>query len=427
MIPKTDTSRNKGFYGWIALSGAVLALLSSNAFLQPYGVFLPVISNEFGWSRAAVAAALSFAQLALGLPGPLLGILTTRFGPRINIILGNALAALALAGLYFLHDLWYLYLLFFIVGLGSGIGGYIPITAVAVNWFTKKVSLAIGIISSAVGLAGFIFPPLATVLIAAVGWRITWVILGGIILIGATVIGGIVMVRNRPEDTGQVPDGVKVEPIKPVIKTQNYPEKDEILSSWPLKKLLRMPVTWYIFFLGISNSAVVATMISHQVAYVQDLGFSPLNAATTMSITAIARVLTSLAFGALALRINIRYLAISAFIIQLVGMAILLTSRELGWLYIFSALVGIGSGVISPAFPTFIGVYYGRHLYARVMGIAFTLQVLASAAAGTIAGIIFDARNSYTLAFIIVVVFILIGLVSVFLARKPKLMIDVSG
>jgi hypothetical protein len=74
------------------------------------------------------------------------------------------------------------------------------------------------------------------------------------------------------------------------------------------------------------------------------------------------------------------------------------------------------------AIPTFIGTYYGRKIYPRLLGFAVALHGSAYAASGAIAGVIFDARGSYTLAFIIVLCFTVIGLVSVFLARKPKLL-----
>jgi MFS family permease len=416
-----NTTKSKSFYGWIALSGALFALFSASSLLQTFGVFLPVIADEFVWKRATVAAALSLGMLAMGLPGPLWGLLTTRFGPRINIILGNALAAACLVGLYFLHDLWYLYLLFIIAGLGAGVGGFIPITSIANNWFSKKVSVAMAMIIASAGLTTFIFPPLTTALIAALGWRITWAILGGIILIGATVIGGIVMIRNRPEDMGQAPDGVKIEPVNVNPKIQTYTEKNESQSEWPLKRLLKMPVAWLIAAFGIANAVVQSTMSTHQIAYMQDIGFSPMTAATTMSVFAVSNIVGSLAFGALALRANIRYLGVSAFIIQLMGMAILFTSRELTLLYIYSALLGMGLGALTVAMPTFAGAYFGRQLYARVIGFTFALYVSAFAVSGTIAGVIYDATGKYTLAFIIMAIFIVIGLVSISLARKPKL------
>jgi MFS family permease len=414
-------TKNKGFYGWIALSGAAFSLLTSNAWSQSFGVFLPVISNEFHWNRATVALTISLANLAIGLPGPIWGAIISRFGPRINIILGNILIAACLAGLYFLHNLWYLYLLFILIGVGMGIGGPIPTTTVANSWFVKRVSAAQSIVAAAVGLAGFVFPPLATALIAAFGWRTAWVILGGIVLIGSTVISGIMLIRNRPEDMGQVPDGEKARTIEVNSKIESDAKKDVDEPKWPIKKILQMPVTWCIFVFGISFGVALGMIFTHQVAYIQDIGFSPMTAATTMSVWAVGSIVGSLAFGALALRINIRHLTIANFIVLLLSMIILLTSRELILLYVYSALAGMSLGAMFPAFLTFIGDYYGRRLYSQVMGFALALHLLAMAISGTVSGAIFDSTGGYTLAFIFVAIFSVVGMVSVFLARKPRL------
>ena len=119
MIPK-----DRGFYGWIALAGAALVYFTtSGAFYYSYGVFLPTICNEYGWSRALVGGALSVALLALGLPSPLVGASIARFGPRANIVFGNLLLALGLIGMSIATEVWQLYLFYGILGgLGAGFG-----------------------------------------------------------------------------------------------------------------------------------------------------------------------------------------------------------------------------------------------------------------------------------------------------------------
>jgi MFS family permease len=414
-------TKSKGFYGWIALSGAAFSLFASNTWCQSFAVFLPVLSNEFHWNRATVATTLSLANLAIGLPGPIWGALISKFGPRLNIIVGNILIAACLAALYFLHDLWYLYLLFILIGVGMGIGGPISTTTVATNWFSKRASMARGIITAGPGLAGFIFPPLATALIAAVDWRLSWVIIGGITLIGSTVISGMILIRNRPEDMGQVSEGTKAGIIAVDADIESDAKKDEDEVKWPIKKILQLPVTWYIFIFSVAFGVILGTLLTHQVAYIQDIGFSPMTAATTMSVWAAGSITGSLGFGALSLKISIRHLTIANFILVIASMVILLTSQELISLYVYSALAGISLGAMFPAFLSLIGEYYGRKLYARVLGFAFAIHLLALAVSGTVAGAIYDSTGRYTLAFIIVVVFGVIGMVSVFLARKPRL------
>ena len=136
------------YYGWIALIGAMLtAFVAGGTFVYSYGVFLPVMCEEFGWSRAVVSVGLSIVLLTFGLPSPLAGTLTARFGPRVSMIWGNAVTALELAGMY-LAEIWHVYALYCMAGLGAGIRGYIACSTVANNWFTRRRSLAIGFFAS---------------------------------------------------------------------------------------------------------------------------------------------------------------------------------------------------------------------------------------------------------------------------------------
>ena len=117
------------FYGWFALAGVMLVIfVVGGTFVNSFGVFLPVICNEFGWSRAVVAAALSLGIVAFGLPSPIFGILVSRIGPSNSLIIGNFLAALGMVCLSLVQEIWHLYLFYVIIGLGAGFGGYIPST-----------------------------------------------------------------------------------------------------------------------------------------------------------------------------------------------------------------------------------------------------------------------------------------------------------
>jgi len=418
MTPK----KGRVFYGWLALVGTMFVIfVVGGAFVNSFGVFLPVICDEFGWSRAAVAAGLSIGFLAFGLPSPLWGILVARFGPRINIVLGNLLAALGLAGMALVQEVWHVYLCYFIIGLGAGLGGYIAGTTVVSNWFIKKRSLVLGMFMACGGLGGFVFPPLVTVLISSVGWQVSWLVLAGIVVIAAVLLGGLVLIRDRPEDMGLVPDGISTEPFAGAGTMEDQSGTGERQVGWQAKQVLRVPTTWLIGAFTAAGSFTLGTVITHQVAYLRDLGFSPMTAAMTMSLVSVSSVIGSLGFGTLALRFNIRYLTSVSFGFQLIALAILLTTEKLSILYIYAVLIGIGNGAILTALPTLVGAYYGRDRYAQVLGIIYPSQVIAQAAAATVAGAIYDATSAYTTAFAAVAVLSLAGLICAFLARQPKL------
>jgi sugar phosphate permease len=418
---KSDRIRRKSgeaFHGWYVLVGSMLiTFIVGGAFVNTFGVMLPVISHEFGWSRATVSMALSLGMIAFGVPSPLYGFLNNKLGPRFSIILGNLLAALGIAAIYLVQEIWHIYLLYIFIGMVSGLGGYIATSTVVNNWFVKKRSLVMGILTASAGVGGLVYPPVVTALIRAIGWRESWLVLAGMVVISA-VVAGVVLIRNKPEDMGQVPDGIRAnlnDAIdKPALWASNEP------SEWRVTQVLKRRTIWLILAFVVANALTMGTMMTHQIAYLQDIGFNPMTAATTMSLMSIFALIGSLGFGTLALKINIRYLASAGFLCQVVSIIILLTTRNLGLIFVYAVLMGISTGALFTAMPTFVGNYYPRERYTQVTSIILPFHVVAQAVAAYAVGAIYDITAEYTLAFFIIGAFSLIGLVCAFSARPPK-------
>ena len=368
-----------------------------------------------------MAAGLSIGTLTFGLPSPLIGASIARFGPRVNIVLGNLLAALALAGVSLTQEVWHLYVFYGIGGIGVGFGMYVACTTVVNNWFIQKRSLGMGLVVAAGGLGGFVFPLLVTWLISTIGWQLSWVVLAGIHLVFAVLIGGVILVRNKPEDLGQVPDGVSIEPLGREEGAGRHSQVYQSPVDWRTKQAMRKPTTWLIVAIGAANFFAIGAVMSHQVAYLKDIGFTSMIAAMALSLVSGMSIIGRLGFGALALRFEVRRLAIFSFVVQLVALAILLTTKNLALIYIYAALFGISYGALITSLPTFVGGYYGRTHYAQILGLIFPLTTVAEAVGPVLAGAIYDVTATYTLAFIVVIAFSSAGLICAILARPPKL------
>jgi len=420
MMRNAKTLRSDGgFYGWIALAGAALVyFVSCGIYYYSYGVFLPIMCDDLGWSRAAVAGGLSLGVLCAGLPSPLIGASIARFGPRANMVFGNLLAALGLAGMSLVQEAWHVYFFYSLSGLGVGFGLYMACTTVVNNWFIRKRSLGMGLVIAAGGLGGFAFPPLVTWLISTVGWQMSWVALAGIYFTFTVVIGGLILVKNKPEDLGQVPDGISIEPVMEKERISYHSRAYQSPVDWR-KQVIRKPATWLIATISAANLFALGTISAHQVAYMKDMGFTPIIAAMSLSVIAGTSIVGRLGFGALALRFEVRHLAVASFAVQLVALAILLTTRNLTLIYIYAVLFGISYGALITALPTFIGGYYGRTYYAQILGLILPVGMIAEAMGPVLAGAIYDATTTYTPAFVIITATSLVGLVSAILARPP--------
>lgn len=413
----------RGFYGWVALAGAMLVYFTtSGTFFYSYGVFLPAMCNEYGWSRALVGGGLSVALLAFGLPSPLIGASIARFGPRVNIVLGNLLVVIGLAGMSITTEVWQIYLFYgILVGLGSGFGLYLTCTTLVNNWFIKKRSLGMGLVISAGGLGGFTFPPLVTWLISNIGLQMTWLVLAFIQLVCTVLIGGLILVRNSPEDIGQAPDGISNAHANEIEEEKGRTSRVyQSPLDWQVRQAIRKPTTWLIATLCAANFLAISTVTAHQVAYLKDIGFSPIVASIVLGLIPGMSILGRLGFGLLGVRFEVRYLAIISSITQVIALLILLTTKNLLFIYTYAMLFGISYGALVVALPTFIGAYYRRAHYAQILGLIFPLAIIAEAAGPIMAGAINDAMGTYTLAFAIITGFSTVGLVCAILAYPPK-------
>ncbi|MFC2040310.1 MFS transporter, partial [Chloroflexota bacterium] len=267
----------------------------------------------------------------------------------------------------------------------------------------------------------FLFPPLTAWLIASVGWQTTWIVLGGINITFAVLIGGFVLIRNRPEELGQVPYGKIVETGSSFgVETLINKNIDVKFTDWHIKQAIREPALWLIILVGATNYYAFGVTSAHQIAYLKDIGFSVIVAALLSSLVSGMSVIGRFGFGVLALRINIRKLIITSFILQVCAFIILSTTENPVLIYLYAVFFGVSCGAIIVAIPTIVGEYFGRANYAQIMGFVLLMCVGSQSTGPVIAGIIYETTTTYTLAFILMTCVSLLGLTCAILLRRPK-------
>jgi len=135
---------------WLIVAALFVVTFGISTPLAAYGVFLPVLAETFGWSRGAIATALSINLLVGGLAGFGIGALADRHGPRLMLVATVALAGAAFALVGTVTALWQLYLFVGILG-GVGMSSFYLLTAATVaHWFSDRRGLAL-----ALALVGF--------------------------------------------------------------------------------------------------------------------------------------------------------------------------------------------------------------------------------------------------------------------------------
>ena len=410
------------FYGWIALAGAMLVHFSScGGVYYSYGVFIPSLTETFGWSRSALSAPYTLLMIFMGLLGPLVGISIAKFGARKNIIIGNLVAALGLMGMSLTRNIWHVYLFFSVLGgIGSSFGVMIATMVIANNWFIKRRALVISLLFAARGAGGFVLPPLVAWLITIIGWRFVWVSLGAIHLVLAVIIGGL-LIRNRPEDMGQLPDGGVTEVAQETTsRDQTTGRVYQTPVDWKTGDALRSSVLWMTVAFTAANMFSLNILSTHQVAYIQDLGFSPVAAATALGSVVGISIAGRLLIGFLGSRIEGRYLAALCLAGFSAGIIILMNAQTLPFIYLYVVATGFSIGGLLVIRPTIIGAYYGRAYYAQILGWTAPIGALLSSVGPLVAGFIYDNTGSYMKVFTVATAVLGVGLVCALLSRPPK-------
>ena len=224
-----------------------------------------------------------------------------------------------------------------------------------------------------------------------------------------------VLIRNTPEEFGQVPDGRPDGSADVPIEQTLVPGVD-----WGVRDALKTPALWMQLLLFSALLFAVNMMATHQVAYLRDLHYSPMMSATALGLMLGVSILGRLGSGILGMRVESRYLTAAFMTCMGLGIVSLMNARGIGFVYLYSILTGVGFGGMIVILPHMMGDYFGRKHFARIVGWTTPIVTVASAVSPVFAGYLFDMTGSYALPFGIAAALLLIcGLMSLFV-RPPK-------
>ena len=392
-------------------------------------VWAVALEAHFGWNRTQLGLALSVTRVEGSISGPIAGYLTDRFGARLPVFSG----LLILAGGFFLfsqvQNLWMFYLAFFIISLGQGQAGWLPVMTLLNQWFARRRSTAMAVAATGMGLGALILVPAIAWAVDPdqdrFGWRLTAGVLGIVILASAVVIPKLI--RNRPEDYGQVPDGGPPKAEKSVAQLQERALSRSHGSrlaepDFTTGQALRTSAFWCITLgHGLGSMVILAIMAHLGLLMVKDEGFSIQTAAWIVTVYTAVSLLFQLVGGYLGDRMPTNVALFVFTSIQAGAVVLLALSSSLLGFYLFAVLFGVGFGGRTPLTTSIRGEYFGRASFGKILGVSTVPMNVLLLIAAPMAGYLRDDQGSYREAFIILAVLNFIGAVLFLLARKPRL------
>jgi len=412
-------SSHKGFYGWINLSAASIMSIIGGLYIVSFSFFLPFLLKDFGWSRSTTSLAATINLIVMGLSGPLAGVFIVKYGAKRSILLGNILGFLGFFLLFFHARLWELYLGYgLLIGLGMGFGGLLASTTVINSWFVKKRSLALGVFLSAGGVGGMIMGPVIMALISKQGWRFTYLIMSFLVLVFAVILP-VIFIKNKPQDLGQVPDGRDNAEVP--AQTQSAPRRTGYKTpvDFTAKEAMRTRSLWLLIAYFSMSMLAMQALMTHQVAYLFDIGISAALAATIGSVMVGVMTLAQFGSGFIGMKFSMQSIAIGGEVLKICGIMILVSTTSVPVVFLAMIVFGLGSGAVMLAMFNILPNYFGVSSYPKIMGFVRLFWAFVGGAGAPLAGLVRDLSGSYLPAFQATVVILLAGLAFLLFAKPP--------
>ncbi|HWO73053.1 MAG TPA: MFS transporter [Dehalococcoidia bacterium] len=406
------------FYGWwILAAGFSVQLLIGGVFQQSYGAYVADLQGEEGWSKTALAGAFSFTQLVGGLVAPFQGVVMDRVGPRAIMRVGFVIFGGGFMLLSQVHSLAAFYGAFVLLAVGFSFTAYFPLTVALVNWFERKRARALSTMSLGFGVSGLLVPAVA-LSIEHFGWRPTAFVSGvSLIVLGLPLAQ---VMRRRPEDYGEVPDGVRE--ARDEGPAAAAAEASDAERDFTAAEALRTPAFWLISLGHGSALLVVGAVSVHAISHLtEDLDYSVSGAAFVVTLMTTMQVAGLLVGAAIGDRFDKRLIAAACMVMHMAGMLLVTFAVSFVMVVAFAVLHGLAWGIRGPLMQAIRADYFGRRSFGVIMGMSSTIIMVGQIAGPLVAGLLADSTGSYAAGFTLMAVLAGLGSGFFIFAKRPAL------
>lgn len=365
------------FGGAVGLGAGVGPLFAGTV-----GVFVHPLSQEFGWGRAETALSFGSAMLGVALASPLVGLLMDRYGVRRVALLSALLMASCVASLALQTGsvaAWAaLALAIGLLGTGTSPLSYL---AIMPQWFDRRLGLSLGLAMSGLGLGMVGMPLLAQKLIGAYGWRMAYVGLA-VIALGAALLAYVLLRERRAAPAG-------------TARSNAGGAAWAAADGLTLKEGLRSPRLWLIFGAFLVASIATLSMGPHLPALFIDRGYTPEQAARSVSLMGIGLFIGRILTGVLLDRVHAPLVGAAFLFAGACGLLMLSGASDYNALLLGGAMIGMAIGAEGDLISYLVRSYFGMRAFGALYGICFSAYALGGVIGPVAMGRYFDLNGHY--------------------------------
>lgn len=382
--------------------------------MQSYGAYVVLLQDDFGWSKTLVAGAFALTRIESGILGPLQGWLTDRFGPRAVLRVGIIIFGIGFILFSQINSLLAFYLTFALIAVGSSIGGFATVMVSLVNWFNRHRSKAIAISQLGYSFGGLAVP-VVILCLQAFGWRTTALLSGLVVLVAGLPL--VQVVRHRPGDHGEVPDGF-TEPSN----TENQGDHGPLMrSDFTARQAMKTPAFWLISVGHACALLTVSAVMVHLVPHLTEgLEYSLPLAGLVVSLMTGFQMLGQVGGGYLGDRFNKQIICAVCMVAHTAALLLVAYATVPIMVIAFAILHGLAWGIRAPLMVALRADYFGTSAFGTIMGFSSLVVMLGMSAGPIFAGYMADVQGNYELGLAVLASAAFLGSFCFIAATPPR-------
>ena len=387
------------FFGWYIVATCFFIAFLTVGVRNAFGIFVIPMSEEFGWTRTTISLAAASGFLINGITQPFLGHLFDRIGGRRVIIVGLILIGICtlLLSLTF-HILFMLVVFSFFLSTALSGPSLTNTMALISKWFKRRRATAVAINTVGTSTGGLILVPFAMYFLQATGWRMTWLVLGLLILLLAVPLA-IAFIRENPEALGLLPDGDHEYEIGGEGKRTESDFGEFEVDHW-IKSFRTAPM-WQLSAAYVVCGVTTGMISTHFVPFAIERGVSPGKAALIFGLMMGLNSLGGIGAGILSDKFGRKNVLAAVYLLRGIGYVMLVCIPYSLGMWAFAVAAGFSWVASVPLTSALTADVYGLRVLATISGVTFMCHQVGSFIMVLLAGFLFDLTGSYTLPFAI--------------------------
>lgn len=374
------------YYGWvILLAGTFGMAMTTPGQTIGVSIFIDGIIADLGLSRSVVSLLYAIGTLGGSFALPFVGRFIDRRGPRVAVVIIASLFALACVWMGFVQGLVTLLIGFVLIrGLGQGSLGLVSLHVISI-WFVQRRGSVIGLAGVGFALANSAFPPFIEFLISQVGWRLGYILLGGMIAVTILPIGAL-FYREHPERYGLLPDSsIPLNLAKPARSETNY----------TLAQARQTTIFWLFSGGSLCVAALGTGLIFHHYSIMASSGMDRTMAAMMYVPLGIVMAGANLLTGFLLDRIPPRFLLSAVQLLLCSALFVATQVTETTGILLYGSLLGLMQGMNAALQSGVYAYYFGRQHLGSINGLATTIMVAGTAFGPILFALGFEQFGNY--------------------------------